>query len=239
MSQKRITLPEIGEVTLQKRKGARNIRLTVGHDGALRVSMPPWSPYKVAEAFILSKSAWIQQHQINKKQPVLLPDYRIGKAHRIRFIHEHRTTVMCRVTSTELVVRLPYDKQVTDIDVQRETSKGSIRALKQEARKLLPKRVDELARTHGFEYQTVSIKQLKSRWGSCSSQKNIALSCFLMQLPWDLIDYVIMHELMHTRIMAHGNKFWNELAYYVHDLPAKRKLMRKYQPVLLGQMETY
>ncbi|MES2971453.1 MAG: SprT family zinc-dependent metalloprotease [Patescibacteria group bacterium] len=235
MSQKIIILPEIGEITLQKRRGTRSIRLTVGHDGTLRISMPPWSPYKVGEAFAISKSDWIRTHQLTKTRPVLLPDQRIGKAHRIRFIHEHRSTITCRVTATELVVRLPLDKQPTDSDVQKDVSKGSIRALKQEARNLLPGRIEDLAKRYGFEYQSVSIKQLKSRWGSCSSQKNIALSCFLMQLPWELIDYVIMHELLHTRVMAHGSKFWTELNQYVYDLPAKRKLMKTYQPILLSQ----
>lgn len=234
MSQKRITLPEIGEVTFQKRKGMRNIRLTVGHDGTLRVSMPIWSPYKAGEAFVLSKSRWVHQQKLIKTRHVLLPGQRIGKGHRIRLVHEHRTTITCRVTNAELIVRLPFDKQIADDDVQAEVGKGSVRALKQEAKKLLPGRVEELATKYGFAYNSVNIKQLKSRWGSCSSQKDIALSCFLMQLPWELIDYVILHELMHTQIMAHGNPFWSQLALYVNDLPAKRKLMRTYQPVLLG-----
>jgi predicted metal-dependent hydrolase len=56
-----------------------------------------------------------------------------------------------------------------------------------------------------------------------------------MQLPWELIDYVILHELVHTVVMAHGPKFWDELDKYVNNLAAKRKAIRSHQPALLPQ----
>ena len=235
MSQKRIVLPEIGLVRLQKRKGIRSVRITVAHDGTLRVSMPVWSPYKVGEAFVLSKRDWILKHQTGKSQHVFMPNERIGKGHRLRFIHENRTNTTSRVTRNELIVRLPLESETTDDNVQIAVNAGAIRALKQEAKILLPQRLQTLAALHGFSYRSVSIKRLKSRWGSCSTQQDIALNCFLMQLPWDLIDYVLLHELLHTRVMAHGQKFWGELANYVSDLPVKRKAIKTYQPTLVAQ----
>ncbi len=235
MAQKIIQLPGIGEVALQKRKGTSSIRLTVGHDGMLRVSMPAWTPYKVGEAFALSKRDWILKHQAGKSRHIFNANERVGKGHRVRFVHEHRANVTSRVTKTELIVRLPFDKEPTDDDVQIIVHAGAVRALKQEAKNLLPQRLETLARQYGFSYRSVSIKRLKSRWGSCSSQKDIALNCFLMQLPWELIDYVLLHELLHTRVMAHGEKFWKELAHYVADLPAKRKAIKTFQPALVAQ----
>lgn len=235
MAQKNVYLEGIGDVLLQKRKGTRSIRLTVGHDGKLRVSMPPWSPYHVGEAFARSKTAWILKQLVGKAQHVLLPNMRIGKAHRLRFMHEHRTTITTRVSKTEITVRMPVDKKPTDTDVQTAVRAAAVRALKQEAKNLLPGRLQAMATTHGFTYRSVSIKQLKTRWGSCNSQKDIALNCFLMQLPWDLIDYVLLHELLHTRVMAHGAAFWTELGLYVSNLPAKRKTMRAQQPTLITQ----
>lgn len=235
MAQKQIHIADIGEVTLQKRKGSRSIRLTVGHDGTLRVSMPVWSPYKVGEAFVISKRQWIAKQRVHKSPHVFSPNKRIGKAHRLTFIYEQRTTITSRVTKTELLVRLPQGKLTTDTDVQKVVHAGAVRALKQEAKNLLPQRLAALAQKHDFKYRTVSIKWLKSRWGSCSSQQDIALNCYLMQLPWELIDYVLLHELLHTRIMAHGSRFWSELGLYVSDLPAKRKAIKAYQPTLIAQ----
>jgi hypothetical protein len=233
--QKRIMVPEIGEVILQKRKGARSVRLTVSHDGTLRVSMPTWSPYAVGEGFARSKVAWIKKHQKNKRQHVFGSGERIGKAHRLRTYHERRTTIATRVLTTEITIRIPAELTSDDKKVQAAIQKAAVRALKQEAKQLLPSRLEGLAKAHGFSYKRVDIKLLKSRWGSCNTQKEIALNCYLMQLPWDLIDYVLLHELMHTRIMAHGPLFWDELSQYVSDLPAKRKAIRSHQPTLIPQ----
>lgn len=235
MAQKTVQIPDIGEVTLQKRRGSRSIRLSIGHDGVVKVSMPTWSPYHVGEAFARSKTDWIAKHQITKKRHVFESAERIGKAHRLRFVHENREKLSSRITKTEIIIRLPFAVPTDSNASQDAIYKAAIRALKQEGKQLLPGRVRELALKHGFSYKSVSVKQLKSRWGSCSSQKEIALNCYLMQMPWDLIDYVILHELLHTQIMAHGPRFWTELGKHVSNLADKRKTMRTHQPLLRPQ----
>lgn len=236
MSQKIIIIDGLGEVVLQKRKGSRNVRLSVGADGKLRVSLPSWSPYKVGEAFVRSKTDWIQKQQASKKIHIFSADERIGKAHRLKFVYEQRSAVTSRIHSTEVVIKLPLQADYTSLVVQKTVKAAALRALKQEAKLLLPNRLRSLANQNGFSYRSLNIKQLKTRWGSCSSRQEIALNCFLMQLPWDLIDYVLLHELMHTQIMAHGKPFWDELARYVLNLPAKRKAIRAYQPNLIAQV---
>jgi predicted metal-dependent hydrolase len=68
-----------------------------------------------------------------------------------------------------------------------------------------------MAAKHRFAFKAVYIKNLKSKWGSCSSQGNINLNLHLMRLPDHLIDYIILHELCHTRQMNHGPEFWKLL----------------------------
>ena len=65
-----------------------------------------------------------------------------------------------------------------------------------------------LALQHGFHYNGVTIKDMSSRWGSCSNRKHINLSLLLMTLPWHLIDYVLLHELCHTVELNHSDRFW-------------------------------
>jgi len=235
MAQKIVLIDGIGEVVLQKRKGSRSIRLSVGHEGKLRVSLPAWSPYKVGEAFVRSKLDWILQQQAHKQTHLFSADERIGKAHRLKFMFEQRDAIASRVNATEIIIKLPLGSDPSGIPTQKIIKAAAMRALKQEAKLLLPGRLKALAAQHDFSYRSVVIKQLKTRWGSCSSRQEIALNCFLMQLPWDLIDYVLLHELLHTQIMAHGKPFWDELGRYVTNLPAKRKLMRDYQPNILPQ----
>lgn len=80
--------------------------------------------------------------------------------------------------------------------------------LRKQARTYLPERLAGLAARHGFAYTTVRINSAHTRWGSCSSRRSINLSLYLMLLPSRLSDYVLLHELCHTREMNHGPRFW-------------------------------
>ncbi len=100
---------------------------------------------------------------------------------------------------------------------------------KKEARTKLVKRLDELAREHEFTYNRVFIRSQKTRWGSCSGKRNINLNVKLIELPEDLIDYVILHELVHLKINNHGAEFWSELDKYVGDAKTVDKELKKYR----------
>jgi predicted metal-dependent hydrolase len=80
--------------------------------------------------------------------------------------------------------------------------------LHKEAVKILPEKTKQLAEKHGFTYTSVNVRSSRSRWGSCSNLKKVNLSFYLLILPENLINYVILHELCHTREMNHSEKFW-------------------------------
>lgn len=84
---------------------------------------------------------------------------------------------------------------------------GALRALRAEAKALLPGMVEELAARYGFRYGKVTVRATRSRWGSCSSRNDISLSIFLVRLPLPLIEYVIVHELCHTCHKDHSARF--------------------------------
>ena len=79
------------------------------------------------------------------------------------------------------------------------------------AKAMLKHRLQELAQQHGFTYNRVAVRNQKTRWGSCSHLNNINLNINLVSLTPDLMDYVILHELVHTRIKNHSKTFWAEL----------------------------
>lgn len=87
---------------------------------------------------------------------------------------------------------------------------------KTRARAALIERLEELAELHDFRFNKVSIRNQKTKWGSCSAKNNISLNMNLATLPEELRDYVILHELVHTRIKNHSKKFWAELDVYVN-----------------------
>ena len=96
------------------------------------------------------------------------------------------------------------------------------------ARGALVKRLDELAREYGFAYNRVFIRNQKTRWGSCSENDNINLNVNLVRLRPGLMDYVILHELVHTRTKNHGRQFWSQLDELVGDAKALDRELKKH-----------
>jgi predicted metal-dependent hydrolase len=208
------------------------LRLSIGASGEIRVSLPYWLPYKAGEQFVLSKAPWIEANRA-KGSAALRHGHAIGKAHRLYFEQQAMATkVSTRVAANEVRVSFPAAYAPHDQAVQLAALRASIRALRKEAEALLPQRLEALAAQTGFEYASVGIKQLKSRWGSCNSQKEITLNLFLMQLPWHLIDYVLVHELTHTKVMRHGTPFWKEMERHLPLARQLRKQMAVYHPIL-------
>ena len=233
MATKQVEIPSIGTVTLYKRRGNRSLRLTVTASGEVRVSMPTWLPYKAGEQFALGKATWIAAHR-PQASGTLKHGQPIGKAHRLYFVATHEVAKpTTRLKPNEIEVRHPADLASTEPDVQQAAQTASIRALRKEAEHLLPQRLRQLAEQGGFTYRSVGVKHLKGRWGSCSSQQDITLNLFLMQLPWHLIDYVLYHELTHTKVMQHGAPFWAELQKHVPAAKLLRKEIGGHHPALI------
>ena len=101
------------------------------------------------------------------------------------------------------------------------------------ARRVIVDRVSEFARRYHFCYGRVFVRNQRTRWGSCSSQNNINLNVNLIRLPLELRDYVILHELVHTRIKDHSLLFWQTLEKYMPDCKQRDKQLNAYAPMLL------
>ena len=101
------------------------------------------------------------------------------------------------------------------------------------AKRKLTRRLKHLAGKHGFTYNRVFIRNQKTRWGSCSHKNNISLNMKIIRLPEELMDYVIMHELAHTRFKNHSNDFWAELNRLVGNGKGMALRLREYGVGLL------
>ncbi len=100
---------------------------------------------------------------------------------------------------------------------------------KAEASVKLLNRLNELAKEYNFVYNKLFVRNQKTIWGSCTSKSNINLNMKLIKLPDELIDYVILHELVHTRIKNHRREFWANLNRYVKDAKMLDKQLKKYR----------
>ena len=120
-------------------------------------------------------------------------------------------------------------RRIKQVEQQHQKLKdGLLPVSRPEAKRILTSRLEELARQYGFQYNKVFIRNQTTRWGSCSTGNNINLNQKLVQLPSHIVDYVLVHELVHTRIKNHSPGFWTALSESVTAPKALSKELRKY-----------
>jgi hypothetical protein len=232
MSVKKIPMPQLGSVAFNKRRNSRSIRITLSHSGEVKVSLPKWVSYFEAQRFVASKTDWILSQKV-KVDNKLLNYQTIGKYHRLVFVPvEKYLRPRGSVSKNEVTIKYPAELEALDESVQTAARRAANKALMNEAKQSLPGRLTQLAEENDFRVSDIKIKLLKSRWGSCNSHNEITLNSHLMLLPWHLVDYVLMHELIHTKVMKHGPQFWDEFKRYEPDALALRKEIKNYRPTI-------
>ena len=115
-------------------------------------------------------------------------------------------------------------------------SNDEIKKLADKACTYIPGRVAHFAPLVGVTYGRITIRNQRTRWGSCSSKGNLNFNCLLMLTPPEVIDYVVVHELCHRKQMNHSAAFWREVASCLPDYAAQRAWLREHGPALLGRL---
>ena len=128
-----------------------------------------------------------------------------------RFIEGHTDQAYLRVKEHSITVALPKGFDFSSRSRQIWANKVLVELLRKHAQEILPARLAAFAKEYDLRYERVTIKNVNTRWGSCSSLGNINLSLWLMLAPLHLVDYVIKHELAHLNEMNHGPRFWAEV----------------------------
>lgn len=111
-----------------------------------------------------------------------------------------------------------------------------LRNLARDAAVYIPERVSFYASLMDVSYGRITIRNQKSRWGSCSSKGNLNFNCLLMLAPLEIIDYVVVHELCHRREMNHSPLFWHEVESVLPDYKKRRKWLKDNGEKLMRRM---
>ena len=198
---------EFGTITIRRSARATQVRLRVAPDGTLRASLPLYAPTFLVKRLLKSSRQQIRQ-LLEQAQPTV--EYhdgmQVGKSHTL-IIREGPRLEATRKGLT-IFVSIPEGYTPNDTKVVREVREALVAALRIEAKSYLPKRLKYLAEQQGLSYERVRFSHASGRWGSCSSTGTISLNIALMKLPFELIDYVLVHELSHTVHMNHSESFW-------------------------------
>lgn len=200
-----------------KRKQSKQMRIRISPTKGVKVSVPYLVSFSSAEEFALQHIDWIKEKlpkmralakrktffQLGDTLPCITTD--------IKILHSKSARTKIENQGEEILIQMSNSVDFDSELGQQEVEKALIEALRLAAKDYLPQRLKWLAEKHGFTYRSVFVKNLKTRWGSCSSVNNINLNLHLMRLPTEMADYVLMHELQHTTVKNHSAKFWNSL----------------------------
>ncbi|MFZ1517944.1 MAG: SprT family zinc-dependent metalloprotease [Ignavibacteriaceae bacterium] len=229
MSSRVFKINEVGDVLFRHSYKARYLSISMKPFIGVRVSVPVGMSYSSAVRMVNGKKSWIIQHlnkmkEFEKQQTIFNEhsDY-CTKSRKLYLKQADRKNISVRLSEGKINVLYPTELNSDSREVQNAIRKGIERALKIEAKLFLPDRVKSLASKFSFKFNKLSLKNIKSRWGSCSRNNNINLSVHLMRLPAHLIEYVILHELAHTIHHNHSPHFWNLL----NDITGNAKLLDK------------
>jgi predicted metal-dependent hydrolase len=141
---------------------------------------------------------------------------RVSEKHAIQFVSKKQNWIHKHMN------RLKYlEKTKEQINLQTPTDYAI-------AKEYLIQRLNYLALRYDFNYNHVTIRRQKTRWGSCSTKNNISLNLKIFLLPPQLQDYILLHELVHTRHKHHQSAFWNELLKYSPNARMLQKRLHDY-----------
>jgi len=198
----------------------------------VRVAVPRGIPLQTAYTFFDEHLGWVQksQRRIEEAQQPQFDSNFKTRRHILVVNPTERDFFLYQITAREIRVFLPAGLNADADSARRFILQAIIEAYRLEARQFLPARLAELAKRYQFHYNRVFIKNLKSRWGSCSIQNNINLNAQLMRFEDRVIDYILLHELLHTRIKNHSPVFWKALSAIYPDVPAARKILKRVKP---------
>jgi predicted metal-dependent hydrolase len=209
MSNKVVQLNRIGTVTFSRNRRSKNIKISVKPDKTVLVSFPFFISGKEVVAFVQKNEEWIklQQRKFESKKNRIEAGSEVQtKLHTVAFLNGEKNRVISEGNRINVFTTNFYSEEVQEYIENILTE-----IYRHEAKKILPPRLKLLATQHGFQYNKVTIRNNKRNWGSCSAKNNISLNLQMMKLPDELIDYILLHELVHTKIKNHGPDFWKGL----------------------------
>lgn len=240
MSEKTLFVEGIGEVQLIRKARSKRLRIAVKSSGEVLVSIPWLFPFSRGEAFLEEKKGWVIRTQLKlekrgfRKVPLQAGTLFTSRNFMYRLLPAKTDRVKARLLPEEnsVVINYPESASLQQPEIQDKIKLSLEGVLRYEAKRYLPVRARELANHLGYTFKAVTIKNNKTNWGSCSSLKNINLNLHLMRLPDRLIDYIVVHELVHTKIPNHGASFKETLKRHFPDSDELDKSLKKFRPEL-------
>ena len=205
--------------------------MIVTHDARVVIRAPEKIPVKHLYDFALQKKSWIEQKQASARENYkeVLPKtftggeslWFLGQLYTLRIADEDETPI--ELTRERVIPRhqMPHARELL-VEWYRKQASDTIR-----------ERVEWYAQQSGFQYTSVRITDAKKRWGSCGIKGRLNFSWRLIMAPLEMIDYVVVHELVHVEERNHSPRFWSKVEKVLPDYKQRRKWLKEHDYLLV------
>jgi predicted metal-dependent hydrolase len=203
---------ELPENYILEQRDVKHARIRVSENLSVRIIVPMGFSSSDVANLISKKQIWIDKNlnrfqkepekiKLHHNQILLFGNkynylYRSELHNKVLINQEHKT-IQSKMNLLESEIQIKWYKRY--------------------ARRFILDRLAHINDSHQFKYQKVFIRDQRTKWGNCSKDKNLSFNWKLIKAPMFVIDYIIIHELLHTRIMNHTQKFWTELRQLYPD----------------------
>lgn len=213
--------------TLKKSNKAKRMRLQIGIDSGLEVVIPskPVISLNQVERFVFEKQKWVlknleRMERIRRKAALKHSVLFLGREIPIELIESSKKTSRAVLVNERLIVRIPIGKKSL-------VGRAIHGFYKKQARQIIPGIVREKSREMRACFKRVSIRDQKTRWGSCSLKGTLSFNWRLIAAPRSIIEYLVVHELVHLKHRNHSKAFWRDVEAYCPDYKQAEKWLRE------------
>ncbi len=213
------------EITVERRQ-VKRARITVDEDLWVRITLPFDFSQEAIDDLIERKTPWIQKQ---------LAFFRGRRDARMQLRHDE-ILYLGEIYTFRL---LPGLRRAVAIDGRGKTISSGLNLLadgvldrwyRKEAKRIIMERLEYCADLYNFTYNKVYIRNQRTLWGSCSSKKNLSFNWRLIQTPLDIIDYIVVHELVHTKILRHTKAYWKKVGSLYPQYTQARGWLKNFHP---------
>ena len=218
------------EWELRVSRRVRYARLQIKPFGGLEVVIPPRFPRHQVAELVAKHARWVRRQlarQSQLRQSACLPTH-------LSLAFDNSSTPVIYTAdplqvNLDMFAELATEKIVIDVAGHLERSRKLRSWVRHRAWQSLPALLGEISTRTGLEFNKLSIRSQKTRWGSCTSRGNISLNDQLLFMPTKTVEYLMIHELCHTRHLNHSKAFWTLVQTHCPDYRTHEKLLRRSQ----------
>jgi predicted metal-dependent hydrolase len=213
---------QIDQIIRSKRK---TVAIVVRPDASVIVRAPLRATRASILEFVEKNTAWIEKKQAQARETALpAPREYVAGA---RFEYLGNEYLLEIVQGQKKSLLMEDGKFKLAMSARQAARLAFERWYREQARKIISERVDYYVQLHGFQYSRLGITSARTRWGSCSASGALNFSWRLIQAPIEVVDYVVVHELVHTVIHNHSGRFWKRVEQTMPDYRERRTWLRK------------